>query len=80
MNEKEILNVYLDHVNADTGDDCSAWARDYTDWAKALGLFVSDGNGNYRWHAPVTREELCTVLYRFFRITENGKDAVKEQL
>lgn len=78
MEEKDIIDVYLRHVNADTGDKCSDWARDYTDWARALGLFVSDGNGNYRWSAPISREELCTVLYRFFRTIENGITAEKE--
>ncbi|MBR6742251.1 MAG: M23 family metallopeptidase [Clostridia bacterium] len=53
-----------------SGDDPSAWAKDYTDWAKSAGLFISDGNGNYRWRDGITREELCAVLYRFLRIIE----------
>lgn len=78
VNENEIIAVYKRYFNADTGDECSEWARDYTGWAKAVGLFVSDGNGNYRWRAPITREELCAVMYRFFRMIENGFKAEKE--
>ena len=28
------------------------------------GIFVGDGNGNYRWHESMTRSELCIVLSR----------------
>ena len=77
MEDKDFIAAYGRYVNAETGDECSEWARDYTDWAKAVGLFVSDGNGNYRWGAPITREELCAVLYRFYRALENVKSATE---
>lgn len=74
----EFARAYSEMVNADTGDVCSPWAEDYVKWAKAMGLFISDGDGNYRWGAPVTREELCAILYRLVRTTEDGRGVVRE--
>lgn len=43
----------------------SPWARDACAWAQELGLFVGDGQGDFRWQDPVTREELAAVLERW---------------
>ena len=42
---------------------CSPWAKADCAWAAERGLFRGDG-GSFRWHAPVTREELAAVLHR----------------
>lgn len=42
----------------------SAWAKEACDWAVDIGLFKGDGNGNFRWHDNVTREELAVLLMR----------------
>lgn len=79
VNAAEVLGIenkegiYPEENTNDTyknGDAPSAWAKEYTEWAKAAGLFVSDGNGNYRWQDHITREEICAVLYRFYRFIE----------
>ena len=49
---------------AGTGDRPSAWAKDATDWAKENGVFLGDGEGNYGWQQPITREALAQVLQR----------------
>jgi len=46
----------------------SEWAREDVEKAVELGLFVGNGNGDFRWQAPVTREELAAVLMRLNRI------------
>lgn len=48
-----------------TGDKPSSWAKEATEWAKKAKLMNGDGKGNYDWQAPVTREQLCVVLYNF---------------
>lgn len=62
MTKEELLSM------KDTGDRPSAWAKDATDWAKATGVFNGDGNGNYGWQVPITREQLAQVLYNFTRM------------
>lgn len=39
-----------------------------TEWAKEVGLFIGDGKGNFRWGDNVTREELATVLRRYYNL------------
>ncbi|MBQ7011931.1 MAG: peptidoglycan DD-metalloendopeptidase family protein [Clostridia bacterium] len=72
MDEEKFAEAFLQYVSRNTGDECSPWAEDYVKWAKDAGIFLSDGNGNYRWTAPITREELCAVLYRVLRLFEDG--------
>lgn len=47
-----------------TGDHPSDWARDAADWAKASGIIAGDGDGNFGWQQPVTREALAVMLHR----------------
>ncbi|UOO38262.1 CHAP domain-containing protein [Oscillospiraceae bacterium CM] len=47
---------------AGTGDKPSAWAREATEAMKAKGVFNGDGQGNYGWQKPVTREALAVIL------------------
>lgn len=46
-----------------TGDKPSAWAKEATDVMKEAGVFNGDGNGNYGWQKPVTREALAVILH-----------------
>lgn len=59
MTKDELMSI------KDTGDRPSAWAKAATDWAKATGVFAGDGNGNYGWQQPISREQLAQVLYNF---------------
>ena len=59
MTKEELLRV------ADTGDAPSAWAVEATGWAKAQGIFNGDGQGNYGWQVPITREAVAVILYEF---------------
>ena len=59
MTKEELVSI------AGTGDHPSAWAREATEWAKANGILNGDGNGNYGWDRPITRETFATVLHNF---------------
>lgn len=48
-----------------TGDNPSGWAKEHTDWAKAKGIIYGDGQGNYDWQGPVTREAMAAMLHNF---------------
>jgi len=55
--------------SAGTGDKHNAYAETATDWAKDNGLIQGDGNGNYAWTKPMTRQEMVTLLYRYHQMT-----------
>ena len=40
----------------------------YQVWAIEEGLFQGDENGNFKWGEPITRKDLCTVLYRYMEV------------
>lgn len=61
MTKEELLSV------KDTGDNPSKWAAEATEWAKKMGIFNGDGNGNYGWQQPITREAVAVILYEFAR-------------
>lgn len=48
-----------------TGDNPSSWAIEHTEWAKAKGIIYGDGQGNYDWQGPVTREAMAAMLHNF---------------
>lgn len=60
MTKQEFLSL------AATGDFPSTWAEEATSWAKKQGLFAGDGEGNFGWQQPITREALAQVLYNWF--------------
>ena len=68
MTQEEFGAMFDKMRNEPTGDEHAEWSDPFVYWAKSTGLFVSDGDGNYRWKSPITREELATVLYRFFNM------------
>lgn len=59
MTKEELLRV------AGTGDSPSNWAREAARWARETGLISGDGQGNYGWQQPISREAVAVILYRF---------------
>lgn len=54
-----------DEGGVENGEDKpSDWAKAACGWAVEKGIFKGDGNGSFRWHEPVTREELAVLLNR----------------
>ena len=50
------------------------WYTNAVHWAEANGIVFGHGDGTFDPHAPVTREDLVTILYRF--VDKMGYDAV----
>lgn len=44
-------------------DAPSDWAIKATTWAIRKGIFVGDGQGNYDWQGPISRQAVAQVLY-----------------
>lgn len=56
-------------------NDSGAWSADARSWAITFGIVngvgtFPDGTPNYAWEAPVTREQMVTMLYRFAKISK----------
>lgn len=51
-------------------NDCGEWSREAREWAISVGLFVgngttADGQPNYMWGSPLTREQAAQLFYRY---------------
>lgn len=56
-------------------NDSGDWSADARSWAITFGIVNGigngpDGNPNYAWEAPVTREQMVTMLYRFAKLSK----------
>ncbi len=49
-----------------TKDKHSDWAAEAIQWATETGLVNGHEDGNFGWQKPITRQEIITILYRFF--------------
>ena len=69
-----------------TGDHPDSWAKPYTDWSKEKGIFNGDGQGNYGWQKPISREAVAIILKQYSdvladtvakRVLESIRDALE---
>lgn len=59
------------HEKSLEDNDAGAWSAKAREWAVANGIvngigYLADGTPNYAWEAPVTREQMVTMLHRVF--------------
>ena len=59
-------------------NDSGAWSADARSWAITFGIVngvgtFPDGTPNYAWEAPVTREQMVTMLYRFEKLIKGER-------
>ncbi len=52
------------------------WYRDAAVWASANGIMVGYPDGTFRGEELLTREQMVSVLYRFFEVEEKDRSAV----
>lgn len=64
MTKEELLSC------AGTGDNPSDWAKEGTEFCKEHGIFAGDGNGNYGWKQPITREAVACVIQRAIEVAK----------
>ena len=48
----------------DWEDECHDWSRDAVEWCISRGILKGRGDGRWDLAKPVTREEMCVMLYR----------------
>jgi len=63
MTQEQFNKMYEAMIAAEQdGDDPSPWAKEACEVAK--GVFQGDGQGNYGWKQPLTREMAAVILQR----------------
>lgn len=59
----------------------SAWAADAVEWAKDKGILLGDGDGKYRPHDAMTREEACLIAQRVYdALIDDGVSGVVNKI
>jgi len=66
------MTTYLKELQ---DNDSSKWSEEARKWAVEQGIVngvgdSTDGKPNYAWEAPITREQMVTMLYRFAKTIE----------
>ena len=64
---KEYMTKYQKELQ---DNDCGEWSREAREWAINVGLFAgngttADGQPNYMWASPLTREQAAQLFYRY---------------
>jgi len=62
MTQEEFVKMYNEMIAMKHGDEPSIWAKDACEKAQKAGVFNGDGNGNYDWQEPITREAVAVIL------------------
>ena len=66
-----LVPVYLGvWLKKDDINKPSAWAKEAVDWAVKNGLLVGDDKGDLKLQEPLTREQMCVMLYRYHGKTQ----------
>ena len=62
MDQKTFNLMYAAMIAEKHGDKPSAWAKESCKKAQAKGVFNGDGENNYDWQEPLTREATAIIL------------------
>lgn len=67
---EEVIKILNEREKLLKDNDAGTWSKEAREWAIANGIVNGIGNGpdglpNYAWEAPVTREQMVTMLHRF---------------
>jgi hypothetical protein len=62
--QEKFNGMYKAMIAEKHGDGRDKYADEATEAAKAAGVFAGDGEGNYEWRDPVTRQDLALILSR----------------
>ncbi len=73
--ERMVNDAIAQREKALKDNDSGTWSKEAREWAINNGIIQGIGNGpdgkpNYAWEAPITREQMVTMLYRFAKTIE----------
>ncbi len=69
----EFGRMFGEYTKTLNDNDSGDWSEEARAWAISSGIIAGIGNGedgepNYAWEAPLTREQFVTMLYRFAKL------------
>lgn len=65
----------------DAAETPSVWAKEAFTWACEKGILLGDGDGTYRPHDALTREEACLIAQRLYKCAvEDAADEIANRL
>jgi len=64
VTQEQFESMYAKMIAKTHGNAPSKWAKEACEAAIEAGIFSGDGDGNYDWQEPLTREALASVLYQ----------------
>ena len=65
--KEELAPAHVQNPKTEVKEETpSAWAADAVAWAKKSGILLGDGDGKYRPHDALTREEACLIAQRTY--------------
>ena len=67
--EKEMTLEEITSINA-TGNTHDSWADEAVNALVSAGIFNGDGNGNYGWEKPLTRQAAAQIIYNLLKKLE----------
>jgi hypothetical protein len=68
LNQAELTALWDRLLERFRDNDSAEWSAEGRQWSVDNGIIQgdsSDGAPNYQWEAPLTREQLAVILYRF---------------
>jgi hypothetical protein len=67
LTDEQAIQLWNKLLNPLKDNDSSEWSSQGRQWAIDSGIIKGDGsaNPNYQWEAPLTREQMSLMLYRF---------------
>jgi len=74
MDEKEFARLYNQHTSTSaTGAQCSPWAAEATDFLREAGIVAGNGEGDFGWRKPVTKEMVAQMIYNLIKYLETER-------
>ena len=62
--QKDVNGLIKNYFAEIAKKDGSDWSEEAREWAKEIGLFKGDQNGDMHWKSSVTREEVAVLMKR----------------
>ncbi len=73
MDKEQVLKIIREYEeDKKTQKPNPDWGEEARKWALESGLIAGDEEGRPQWEAAVTRNQLVTILYKFFKLMKSA--------
>jgi hypothetical protein len=68
LTEAQLKSLWERLLERFNDNDSAEWSEEGRRWCVENGLIQGDRTNSYQWEAPLTREQLAVVVYRFAKL------------